>query len=659
MEETENGDVNTARAYLKNYKAEFPFDLDIYSIDASLCMKEGNAKKALNLTIEGLAKSPFKFDLTCNLAILTMLAGDSTTAVQQYAKSSLYCNNEEEKKRVTELGEFILSQMTNEKQRDDLVARIKEVDKDVPPGFFPLKSTEKSFIGQEMFLEGKDCYLPNYYKMYEPNYELTFWRHCAAEILKGQFIRTPQKETKIKIDAPCVIPISVQKSKQHVEIQVNEQPYELKNLIANQFYYLPVNENGVTKIESTNDFFVGNKIRLKDEINPNDKRLVLNIFIDGLAENIIQGGAFARHMPHTYKFFKHGVRFTNCFATGEWTVPSVASIFTGNYTVTHNLFHPKFPYDIGKEQPLLSNVFQNNDYLTFQICCDWGKSPSYGYAKGFDRTLYHASREGFKCENVLLETIEQLKSFKHRKQFGWISLFELHEIYDFVTPTISSQLKNSLHSMTDTQRPDKSVGAAYSDKMVERYKTELERLDFYLNILYQHINDNYSKDEILVTLLSDHGQSYISHENGPIRSTRQNVPFMITGGKIHAAVSDELIENVDIFNILTHKGGIQNRNFKTDGNLPKTLGGHVEREYTYSETIFPGKIYGAGINDKTHHFTFETENVAHKDGTFDIEPYKISLMNKSSNTDEQELYPEKIEKYLKVVFDHVKGNLRI
>ena len=47
-------------------------------------------------------------------------------------------------------------------------------------------------------------------------------------------------------------------------------------------------------------------------------------------------------IPNTINFFKAGLTFENCFANSEWTLPSVASLFTGKYTHKSKIFHPRY-----------------------------------------------------------------------------------------------------------------------------------------------------------------------------------------------------------------------------------------------------------------------------------------------------------------------------
>ena len=47
-------------------------------------------------------------------------------------------------------------------------------------------------------------------------------------------------------------------------------------------------------------------------------------------------------MPNTVKYFKNnGTFYKNTYAQSEWTLSSMAGIFTGKYTNEHLIFHLK------------------------------------------------------------------------------------------------------------------------------------------------------------------------------------------------------------------------------------------------------------------------------------------------------------------------------
>ncbi|MGG4394244.1 hypothetical protein ABEX25_08005 [Paenibacillus thiaminolyticus] len=63
-------------------------------------------------------------------------------------------------------------------------------------------------------------------------------------------------------------------------------------------------------------------------------------------------------------------------------------------------------------------------------------------------------------------------------------------------------------------------------------------------------------------------------------------------------------------------------------NLPKCSGGQQEREFTYSESIFPGDSYKASIHTKKLAFYYETEEKVLQDGSINMEKYTVKLVDK-------------------------------
>lgn len=654
--EFETGEYEKVKVSLKEYKVMLPDDIDIYSIEANLSLVEQNFEKAIEITKYGLKNKPFNYDLTYNLACLYNSALEHGEAVLMASNAFKYANTDKEQEQANELMDKIIAEMKENGTFDEIMNNIKDDSGIVDPRHFPLITTSKTCIGKNLFSKKSKGYYSNYYKMPKSNYPVLMFRHMKTETLKGELISNTKQ---LEISSKAVIPISVKEWCQVIRITVNQKAYHLQTLTANQFYYLPINEPGKVLIESRNEFIVGDVILLDDQVKKNEKKLVLNIFIDGLAEEVIKGDKLKKHMPNTCNFFKEGIRFINAYTNAEWTLPSVPTFFTGKYTINHNLFHPTLNFDIGRDYPLISNLFHDEGYYTFQINGDWRQTPTYGYARGFDRTVFSNFDEGFSCEEIILETIEQLKTFSNKKQFGWIAFPELHDVSTYINPSIGSQIKNSLYSLTSMIDNSTSVRKSHNDRFIEKYITELERLDYYLNIIYKYIEANYSSDEILISLVSDHGQSFLSDNPHVLGEKRLKVPMLITGGGIEKNIANELIENVDIFKIVTKACNIDTTHLNVDSRLPKILGGAKEREYTYSESIHPPQTYKAVITDKIHRLSFETITEVANDGRFDIEGYQISLINTKNNKDEQDIYVDKVNKYLKVIFEHIKGNIII
>ena len=70
------------------------------------------------------------------------------------------------------------------------------------------------------------------------------------------------------------------------------------------------------------------------------------------------------------------------------------------------------------------------------------------------------------------------------------------------------------------------------ENKVFKYLQEIKRVDNILSILYDYILKNYSEDEFVLTLHSDHGQSFLEDEFNLLSDNRLKVPFMMRGKNV-------------------------------------------------------------------------------------------------------------------------------
>ncbi len=153
---------------------------------------------------------------------------------------------------------------------------------------------------------------------------------------------------------------------------IYSSPYHYVN------YRMP---KGTFIISSDNEFRIGELVPLIHE--KNRKKLVLNIFVDGLSQTVLENN-FEKLMPHTYRFFRNGIECTNAHTAGDWTFPSIASITTGQTLARHKMLHSKILRKIDEETPILFEYFKNAGYNTTKIGGNWRIAPNYGYARGIE-----------------------------------------------------------------------------------------------------------------------------------------------------------------------------------------------------------------------------------------------------------------------------------
>ena len=478
------------------------------------------------------------------------------------------------------------------------------------PDFFPVDNLNNK--EDSIFKTGKYAYFYRLYQerkysallspedMYKFKYELIYGTKAS------------KKKYKMSCSTKQILPISWEKERNETTIiSNNRQVTSLKNLPSKRFHYFEFEKNSNIKISSSVDFIVGKPFAVKQK-KRHKKKLVLCLFIDALADNFLKKGfKIEELMPYTFQYFGNGVRFHNHFSNAEWTLPSVPTFFSGHYQQGHGFFHPSKRHRIGEGYKTLSEIFQANDYFSLKVSGNWRTSPSYGYVKGFDRTIYKREMD---AHEVIAAFLEHERAFPHRDKFIWLTFMDVHHLLKMI-PDVSNQLSNSIsaHCVTpwyDPENNTKSVNNRENKDLIEIYKNEIRRLDNSLKIIYQYLAENYSEDDILVNLVSDHGQSFLSEDNHPLSLARTKVPWLIKGANTAGIGSYEITENVDVYPTLIKLCNLDYSDYSGPGNFPTILGGKEEKKFTLSQSIYPGQTYKAIIRDKKfeHHFTSK-ENV--------------------------------------------------
>jgi hypothetical protein len=479
--------------------------------------------------------------------------------------------------------------------------------------------------------------------------DITKFSDHMAEILKGDYKN--KGEHILEINSPSLVPVSLVNRNTDINdgalsFTINQKSVVLEGLKQNSFHYFPVKEEAKIKITSKDSCIIGNPIAINQK-SKNNKKLVITLFVDGLSSKAINNITLPDLMPNTNEFFRDGAKFYNCFSASEWTLSSVASITSGLFAMNHGVTNPRGRIEVGCGYKLLGEYFQENGYLTSQICNNHRKNPSYGYAKGFDRSLY---KRHMACDQVITSALEHLDTFSGRDNYLWLSFFDLHHHLDFI-PDISSQKNNNLDDHTYKANVLNSVFLDYDQKLVNWYINEIRRLDRYLKILFDYINSNFEFDDVLISLVSDHGQAYMGRQKELLSEQKLMTPMMFVGGGVKPIVSNEIIQNIDYLPTLLSLANIEN-NYEVDGRLPCSLGGDAAREYSFSESIYPYRPYHAAIYDKQFMFYLTSNETMFDKDSCDINNCAYKLIDRIDKKDRTISQQDLVKKYLNHITNH-------
>ncbi|SHE57219.1 sulfatase-like hydrolase/transferase [Clostridium fallax] len=650
------GNLDEAQSILNEYSKLNKSGLEYYSMKAILCFIRGEYKEGENILLDIYDKYEYNFDINYNLSLFALQEKKYKKSLEYLFKAMLIDSS---KSKECEIQLSILKKKIRKSEFDKIknsaISFFNNFNKS-----FPFMDIDKDYVGSvDLKFNDKSYGVGIYDHYFEErdglNVPLTLNQSTftKTEIIPGEKV----KEQIFKVKNKSLMPIMVLKGDSELVININKkEDLVLKSLLPNRFYYYPLESGDEVIIVCKDDFVLGDLIDLNT--NDNNSKLILNIFVDGLSQKFLKENGFEDVMPNTYKFFKEGTICENCYVSGEWTYVSLASFFTGMYTTNHRVFHSKWDTDNIKNKELYTEIFNENGYFCSKIDGDWRSTPAYGYVKGMNRYLYQPSVRGMHCDEIITETIEHLEAFKEKNNFLWICIPDLHDIADEFEGRISTQVKDLILWRIDEKTEETSVRKNFNINKINRYRTQIKRIDTYLGLLFNYIRDNYKDDEIIINMISDHGQGYLVKSDEFLDEERTNTVMMFRGKNIPKGICKEFVQGLDLFPIVFNSLGIKNYNIK-DGNIPKWFGGEKEREYTYTETIFPGSPYAAVINDENHKFFFETIENCTEDGRINVENYKIKLINKNNNLDESEILKEKVNKYISLVMEHIKDYIII
>lgn len=653
-----DSDMLKAKEYIDDYVAIAPNDMELTSYKAIYCIYTGNIEEAFDILIKGLIQYPLDDGINYNLAYVYEMNGNLEKAFEYYYRAYVLLGHYGNLKKREELG--------IDKKIDDLIKTIENnaVNEKTEEAKEKLrrindKITNSCGLINKYFRDdrpcmGKSVWFSDFEKRYiafqRPLFQsLISPEMCNLRHMKGELLKTTRSNRYIigRDADEYLVPISTEDNSTVIQItEENDASVIVRPNYSQHFDYYRVHSGAAFASSKLVQF--GEPVSLGH--SHHRKKLVLNIFVDGLSQVILNGDDLRLTMPHTYEFFRRGIICTKAFSASEWTCPSLATYFTGLSTVNHMNYHSVLDNTLRTDVKTFFEYFNEQGYNTAKIDGDWRSTSALGHTRGVKRYIYQNSTIGMKQENMIGEVIEHLEAFKEADNCLWVCFDDLHNIADGLSNTVGVQRMMTLadHEIDETGKT--SAKQNYSEKKISRYRKEAKHMDVLLNVLYHYIEDNYDDDEIVISLFADHGQGYLIKPNGHfIGLGRTNVAFMFRGG-VGPSISDELISTCDYKKILCSLAGIKTEDELSDGNLPIVFGGEKSREWVLSESIHPGDPYYATYYTKDKIFYFENGYKTDNLGRFKIKDYKVFVEDYMGNSVDDEEFKQG---YFELMMQHV------
>lgn len=610
----------------------------------------GNYEAAFKVCTEGIDKFSFSSSLYFNLFNILFLKGDIINAIEALGFSYKYSRLDEEYEMINakllEVIEELGKQGTAPQLLTELVELYKKIINEVDSREYPLDCNAKSLVRK---IRNVGTPYENVTNLYKETTFMDIDDNLRLLIKSERYIGKGGNNFDYQFKIKTTIPISILESRTKLEIAINGEKIALKNevIYPNKFNYITF-EPGHVEIKSNKKIFIGNPIPLKDE--PKQKRLIVNLFVDGVSAAYLQNNNI-EFLPKTKKSFKHYYENMNCYSTGDWTYPSIASVFTGLTTLNHGQYHPYYQYEFSKKHPSFINKLRDKGYFTTAITGCWRSNPEQGYGNSFDRFVFKNSIGEFGVNEILEEAVEHLEAFSDKNNYLWLGIPDLHDIPDRINKSLTGQINLDSHHRFSNPKGVTSVMTKHDESSAHRYKTELDRIDFYISRFLDYIKSKYDEEEVLIVIHSDHGQGYLTRNpKHHLNEERVKVPFIMLGSEFNKK-SHELMSITDIyptvFNLIGEKHNITN----LEGKVLSDFGG-TGREYVITETYHPERKYSVMIKDDQVQFYLETVDNVNEKGLVDIEQYMTDIVPLNAELNDSDLYRLK-DKYLNIALSRI------
>ncbi len=355
--------------------------------------------------------------------------------------------------------------------------------------------------------------------------------------------------------------------------------------------------------------------------------------------------------PNICRLCEEGTKFTSAFAAAPWTLPSHASIFSGQYPSKHgsNATAKRF----NPNAPSVIEVFKRNSYETVAISNNTWISGEFGYDRGFDK--FHKNWQFIQTDtdpvkiareydgfqqwkqlaryvfdgNPAINTLNALYAFLQHKQsdndgakrtnewvkewlnnrdasdpfFLFVNYMEPHLEYRPPREYTEDFLPNSVSYSEAMNVEQDTFGYIAGDlEMTERdfeilralYYGEITYLDERIGELRTHLEQAGQWEDTIFVVAGDHGENIGDHglmnHQYCLYDTLIHVPLVIQGGEFsEGKPRNNLVQLTDLAPTLLDAADIDAARFrsKTQGYSFHPLSDSSERQYVYAEYMAP------------------------------------------------------------------------
>ncbi len=232
--------------------------------------------------------------------------------------------------------------------------------------------------------------------------------------------------------------------------------------------------------------------------------------------------------PNIDALAARGLVFTNAHSQAGWTLPAMATLFTGLYPSATGAtdFHRSLNWGL----PTIAGILLDEGYDTRGFVSHLLLTPRHGLNNGFRKFDYSVLQTGHphdtstagRISDLAIDDLDRLQE----PFFMWVHYFDPH--FEYL---------------------EHDEWSKFGDEPVERYDQEIAFTDHHIGRLVDALSERSMLDRTVIIFTSDHGEEFGEH-GGEFHYTSyeevMRVPLVMAGPGIAPGTTDVRAQQIDL-----------------------------------------------------------------------------------------------------------------
>ncbi len=288
--------------------------------------------------------------------------------------------------------------------------------------------------------------------------------------------------------------------------------------------------------------------------------------------------------PNIDRFASGATLFENARAQATWTLPSVASVFTGLWPPAHGVVHPSIK--LPPEALTLAEILQAEGYATSSIIVNGYVGEKWGLDQGFDDVQWIGPNQGTKEARSARRVLEETRSWlatrdRSRPFFLYLHTIDPHDPYlpekEFrrrFAPG-AEEMYEAIRANPKRHRWDPTQSVV--EQLLALYDALVAQNDAAFGETLRVLEREGLYGDSFIVFLSDHGEEFFEHgawaHGSNLFPPTLHVPLILKlPGQTHGVRVGRLAQHIDLLPTVLDYLGLEPRALVGSSLVPVASG---------------------------------------------------------------------------------------